>query len=286
MESAHLSRRAFLGASGGLLLAATAAGAVPAAALTGSGKKRAALFIGQDVYASPAPQRVAFVLARGLNFVSGPPAEIAFGLLEGKRAKLGGFEPTTLHSRGLAKGRGIYTVEATLPEAGNYVGFVRVGGERLSLAFEVQAQSVAPPVGAPAIKTPSPTPTATLDVDPICTRSPECPLHDASIDTLIGNGKPLALMFATPARCQTRFCGPVLNDLLRLRDKYADKVNFAHVEIYRDTRSTKLVPTVEAWNLPGEPWLFGIDSGGTVVSRLDSAFARDEQDGLLQGLIA
>ena len=31
---------------------------------------------------------------------------------------------------------------------------------------------------------------------------------------MIGSGKPVAVMFATPARCQSLYCGPVLDELL------------------------------------------------------------------------
>jgi len=34
-----------------------------------------------------------------------------------------------------------------------------------------------------------------------------------------------------------------------------------------------------------EPWLFGVDTTGNVVSRLDGAFGHDEQQQLLQQLV-
>ena len=105
---------------------------------------------------------------------------------------------------------------------------------------------------------------------------PPCPLHAQSLSDVIGAGKPVAVMFATPALCQTATCGPVLNQLLSLRKAYADRVTFVHVEIYRSNKGATVAPTVAAWNLPGEPWLFTIDGRGTVRGRLDGAFGRDE----------
>jgi hypothetical protein len=58
-----------------------------------------------------------------------------------------------------------------------------------------------------------------------------------------------------------------------------------HVEIYKDSTSNDLVPTVNAWSLPGEPWLFGIDRTGKVTARLDGAMGTDEVKALLDGLL-
>ena len=38
---------------------------------------------------------------------------------------------------------------------------------------------------------------------------------------------------------------------------YSDRIDFVHVEIYENNQTTDVVPTVSAWRLGGEPWLFG-----------------------------
>ena len=52
-----------------------------------------------------------------------------------------------------------------------------------------------------------------------------CPLHDVSLADVIGKGKPVAVMFATPALCQSQYCGPVLDELLDIMAPYHDKVD-------------------------------------------------------------
>ena len=37
-------------------------------------------------------------------------------------------------------------------------------------------------------------------------------------------GKPVIAMFATPARCQSRYCGPVLDQLIELAPAYGDRI--------------------------------------------------------------
>ena len=249
-------------------------------------KKLSALLLASDLYASPDPQRIVFALAEGPKYASGPPARLAYG----QSRKLGAPVETVLHSRGLPKRRGIYTAEVALPQAGPWLGVVQVkkDGKRqnASLAFQVQDQPKAPVPGTPAPRAASPTVANPLGVDPICTRNPPCPLHDVSLDTAIGAGKPVAVMLATPALCQSRYCGPVLDDLLTLTDQYKDRITFVHVEIYTNLSGNETTPTVQAWGIQTEPWLFGVDPTGNVVSRLDGAFGHDEQQQLLQRLVS
>jgi hypothetical protein len=291
MSESVLSRRAFLAAGGSVLVAAAAGGAAAArgaaaAAPMSDNKKLSALLLASDLYASPNPQRIAFALSEGPKYASGPSAKLAYG----KSRNFGAAVDTVLHSRGLPKRRGIYTAEVTLPQAGPWLGVVQVkkDGKRqnASLAFQVQDQPQAPVAGTPAPRAASPTVANPLGVDPICTRSPQCPLHDVSLDTVIGAGKPVAVMLATPALCQSRYCGPTLDDLLTLTDQYKDRITFVHVEIYTNMSGNQTTPTVQAWGIQTEPWLFGVDATGTVVSRLDGAFGHDEQQQLLQQVVS
>ena len=121
---------------------------------------------------------------------------------------------------------------------------------------------------------------------PICTRVPPCPLHTVSLSDVIGTGKPVAVMFATPALCQSAYCGPVLDEMLAIMGPYQDRVVFVHVDIYKGKTATIQSPTVVAWNIPSEPWLFGIDGAGNVTARLDTAFGKTEMVALLDGLVA
>ena len=283
MPSPVLSRRAFLAASGGVLLAAACGGSSGGGSSSGN-QKLSALLLASDLYASPEPQRIAFALADGSAYASGPPAKLAFGA---QGQSVGRPVDTVLHARGLPKRRGIYTADVTLPQAGAYLGVVQVGGKGdASLAFQVQPTSKAPVPGQPAPRAASPTLADPMGVDPICTRNPPCPLHEVSLDTTIGAGKPVAVMLATPALCQSRYCGPVLDDLLTLTDQYKDRITFVHVEIYTNLSGNETTPTVQAWGIQTEPWLFGVDATGNVVSRLDGAFGHDEQQKLLQRLVS
>lgn len=290
-----LSRRAFLALSGGVVLAAAlpAAGAgsigrprklrapaatvgKAAAAAGGDEPEISPLVLSSDLYASPGPQRFVFAVAVGPRYASTKRASIGF-VPPGTTGDVGvAFTEARLYKQGLPKGRGVYVTDATFDTPGIWGGVLDTRGELIQFAIDVKAQPEAPLVGAAAPRAASPTKADPLGVKPICTRKPPCPLHTVSLADVIGAGTPVAAMFATPALCASQYCGPVLDELLDVRDRYADAITFVHIEIYTSNRGATRAPTVAAWNLPSEPWLFTIDGAGTIVGRLDGAFGQGE----------
>ena len=181
----------------------------------------------------------------------------------------------------------MYVTEGLFPTAGIYPGVVVTEDRKVPFAVQVKPAPEAPAPGMPASRAPSPTTSDRLGVNPICTRRPACPLHDVSLSDVIGLGAPVAVMFATPALCQTMYCGPVLDELLDVMAPYQQQgVRMVHVEIYTSNRGATRAPTVEAWNLPYEPWFFTIDGAGIIRDRLDSAFATNEVTAALDRLVA
>src|SRR5438445_5281031 len=292
MGAQDLSRRAFLARSGGATigaslpswLAARSAFAAPHAA---GGSRITVLVLSSDLYPSPDPQRFVFALnkGKGIHYSSGPADEIGFAPEGHRVAELAA---TTLYKRGLPKGRGIYRVDAAFPTAGVWSAVVTTDGKRVRFAIQVKDEAEAPVVGSQAPRAPSPTTRNTLGVNPICTREPPCNLHQVSLADAIGAGKPVAAMFATPALCQSQYCGPVLDELLALVPDYKDRITFVHIDIYTslESQKRKLAPTVQAYGLPSEPWLFGIDGSGIIRSRLDGAIGKDEIKAVLDQLVA
>ncbi|MEX2100593.1 MAG: hypothetical protein WEB19_04185 [Acidimicrobiia bacterium] len=286
-----LSRRAFLAGglatAGGLVVAASWGSAAAAADATGLQPRQ----LSSDLYASPDPQRFVIALARGgpkgIEDASGPKLKVRFKPPPASASTpWGHFLHAPLDRAGLPKGRGVYVSNPVLDRAGIWkVQFV-AAGERVPFAIQVNARPIAPVAGQAAPRAASPTTTDTLGVSPICTRRPACPLHTVSLSSVIGAGKPVAALFATPARCSSQYCGPVLDEMLKIMDPYKDRVTFVHTEIYQSLTGTALVPTVSAWGLETEPWLFGIDAAGTIRARLDGAFGGTEMKKLLDGLVS
>ncbi|MCZ7535416.1 MAG: hypothetical protein M5T61_05365 [Acidimicrobiia bacterium] len=182
----------------------------------------------------------------------------------------------TPRAEGLPEFRGVYTLEHVFDTAGTWAGRLEYQSEASDFLFVVREEPAAPAVGDAASTAASPTPDTTLGVDPICTREPPCPLHAVSLDTLVGKGRPVVIMFGTPALCQTQYCGPVLDVLMPIAEEHSAEIDTVHVEIYRDLTGERSAPTVEAWNLPSEPWVYGVDATGRITARVDGAFDATE----------
>ena len=89
--------------------------------------------------------------------------------------------------------------------------------------------------------------------------------------------KPVVLLFATPALCASRTCGPVVDIAEQVRAQSGKGVTFIQQEIYKDNDPGKPVrDQVAAWRLPTEPWAFVIDRAGKVAARFEGVFSVGE----------
>src|SRR3546814_856498 len=141
-----------------------------------------------------------------------------------------------------------------------------------------------PPPPTPPVATP--TPTGARGVNPICTAEPACPLHDVSLADALVEGRPIALLVATPAFCQIAICGPVLDVLLEATGGHPD-VRFLHAEVYANPGEglEEYAPIVSELGLHFEPCLLLIGADGTLVERLDTIYDRSELDERLTALV-
>jgi hypothetical protein len=177
--------------------------------------------------------------------------------------------------------KAIYHAEVELPQPGRWLVLTvtRMGDGFVGAAGEVVVRRV---TGVPAVGDAAPrvhTPTLASvggDAAKIDTRVPPGDLHDEDLADVLGR-RPIALLFATPALCRSRVCGPVADVALQLKSAYGDRVAFIHNEVYADNDPAKgLRPQLRAYGLTTEPWLFTIDRDGRVAARLEGAFGVDE----------
>ncbi|HEV7483649.1 MAG TPA: hypothetical protein VGO13_11190 [Solirubrobacterales bacterium] len=124
------------------------------------------------------------------------------------------------------------------------------------------------------------------DLSKITTRIP--PDTQNKVDYADALGKePIVLLFATPQFCQSRVCGPVVDVAEQTKEEYGDEAAFIHMEIYNDNDPSKGVrPQVRAFSLPGEPYLFTINSKGVVSSVIEGAFGLEALDAAVKKVIA
>lgn len=179
----------------------------------------------------------------------------------------------------------IYAHERRFDRAGDWgveVEAQRPDGTAASsrIGFQVVADSgsLSPGEAVPVLKTPT-----LADVGQDLGRlssaeEPNLAFYQQSLHQAINSGKPTLLLFATPAFCQTRFCGPAYEMTSALQAEYGDRVNFLHVEVFLglpnpEERGFKLAPSVEVFGLESEPWVFFIDEQGTILYRVEGLFS-------------
>jgi hypothetical protein len=156
---------------------------------------------------------------------------------------------------------------------------------KIQAPFKVLDQSVTPPIGTLPPASKNEIAATPADAARLCSRVPACPLHDKVIGDLLGKGRPLVVQFSTPAFCQTRFCGPVLEVLLGQVPAYQDRVDFVHIEVWQDFQLQQIRSTVKEWNLPGEPYTFFMGRDGSVRAKLEAIFSNDELTAALKLLV-
>lgn len=289
---APVSRRSFLLASAGLVAGAackssgkgeikvkgTSSTTGDAGKSTGTLPKDLSLVVASYIHVVGIDQRVTVSLIQGDGpFKASGPVKISIDN-----------QPVdaVLHTDGISLP--YYLMHHRFADAGIHDVEAVVQGKKLTTVVEVvdPAKSAIPFEGKPLIRTATPTVADSRGVNPVCTRQPACPLHDVSLDAALDEKRPIALLFATPALCQSRLCGPVLDSLLSVRDEFASKIRMLHVEIYTDLQGKTLAPAVQAYHLESEPFLFLAGADGVVKERLDNAYDKVEIRDVLNKLVS
>ena len=185
---------------------------------------------------------------------------------------------------------GVYVARPTFDTPGSWGVVARLtlpdGTRRAGQAdFTVAAESEAPGPGDPAVASETLTVATPEEAATICTADPVDDMHALSLDEALANGKPTVVLFATPALCESRTCGPSLQATRELKRRYGDQANFIHVEIYPERDYAKPVAAIEEWSLPSEPWLFLIDEQGIVVERYEGGIGLTELDPAVAQLV-
>lgn len=183
----------------------------------------------------------------------------------------------------------IYAADLPLPKDGDWslLTLSSVEGQMYGATgtLRVAASSPIPEVGDPAPETSTETVADVGDIKQIDTRVPPDDMHDVDAAEVVGQ-KPVALLFATPALCESRVCGPVTDIAAQLKATYGDQVEFIHQEVYNDNDPTKgLRQPLLDYGLRSEPWLFTIDSDGRIAARLEGSFGVGEFEEAVQAAI-
>ena len=199
------------------------------------------------------------------------------------------------------EGGGVYVAHLDLAQAGNWgldVTASRPNGEHATTRvatyadgrpLTVTATPIVPAVGQPAPLSKSPTVGDHPDVTSIDTGDPPDDMHQVSIAQAIAQHRPTLVVFASPAFCTSRACGPQVKVVQGLEPAYRDRLTFIHIEIYTnykpDASKRTIAPTVTEWRLQTEPWIFLLDSKGIIQARFEGPTASDELKAAIDHLL-
>jgi hypothetical protein len=187
--------------------------------------------------------------------------------------------------------RGLFTVSVYFDRAGTWglqSSLAKAGGGQAVVrsALQVVARGAAPMIGARAPASRNPTASQVANLSEICSAQPPCGLHQLSVADAFAQGRPSMIAFATPGFCTSQTCAPVLGELLKVSQRFGDRISFVHVEIYKEPRTLTLADAVVEWGLQSEPWIFAVDRDGVIADRLESLVAAEELEQVATQLLS
>jgi hypothetical protein len=191
--------------------------------------------------------------------------------------------------------RAVWFADVTFTAAGNWAAVVTVTppgkpAESTELNLPVSATGQAIRVGAKAPSTPTPTSATAGGVLASITTdtSPNPAFYQLSEDQALVQHKPFVLVFATPAFCTSRVCGPTL-DAVKAVAKGEPAMTFIQVEPYiMHFANGALQPVLgtgntlqpnaatTAWGIQSEPWVYVVDATGTVTASYEAVIVPAE----------
>jgi hypothetical protein len=192
---------------------------------------------------------------------------------------------------GPAEAKTVYVVpKVDFDRKGPWVAIAMIKGKEGLEASRVPSPVVGadqvPQVGekAPLIHTPTAADVGG-DLAKIDTRNPHDQMHEVDFADALDE-QPIVLVFATPALCQSRVCGPVVDVAQQVADEYEGKADFIHMEVYNDNDPGKGIrPQLRTYHLPTEPWTFLIDRNGVVRDRIEGAYGVPELEAAMGTIV-
>jgi hypothetical protein len=259
-----------------------AAGSIQARLLTDPREDSALVFATSDY--AVGVQRLAFILVTKRGQVlegGGARVSIARGGLEARPFDevTATFEPVGPHDDSkdeLGKDfelGGLFVANVSFDEPGRYSLLVEPtdGGQLQGFSvIEVKERSASPSLGTKAPPSDNPTIADAAPERITTARPPDVALLRHSIRDSLARRQPFVVVFATPAFCKTRACGPTVGVVDAVRRRIGDSVRFIHVEVYEENDPTRGVNRwMKQWKLPTEPWIFVVDETGTIRAKFE-----------------
>jgi hypothetical protein len=196
----------------------------------------------------------------------------------------------------LAKGQpGLYVAHNDFGVAGTWGAEIRLGtvpadgpSGAQRIRFDVAEKPRSPAVGSAPPPTANKTAPATASANELAAitsdPAPDPSLYSMTVNEARETGLPTVVVFATPAFCQSKICGPIVDEIKDVKKRWDGRANFIHVEVYSSFDPLEVSPIMAAWGLSTEPWVFVLDREGLVADRLEGNVTAAELEPVLDRL--
>lgn len=230
-------------------------------------------------------QRVAFLLTTAEQLITVPHAMVSSKYLgEGKPSGETKQAPFYRWPYGV---RGAYATQLNFNRPGPWRLDVVVQGPEGSastqILLDIADETSIPDIGTIPPLSPNKTVHTVKELAELTTDfNPDPELYQMTIGEALVTGQPTVVVFATPAFCTSRTCGPQVDTVSQLKDLYRDKANFIHVELYDNPRDIQgdldkavLSDLVHEWGLSSIPhwfnesWTFVLGDDGSIAERFE-----------------
>lgn len=118
-------------------------------------------------------------------------------------------------------------------------------------------------------------------------------LYQTTIANALKSRKPSVVVVASPAFCTNAVCGPQVEVLSEVREKYGDTANYVHVDYYDNPQEIQgdldraiVSPVLSEWGLESQEWTFVIGKDGLVSARFENFAPREEIEAALDAALA
>ena len=158
--------------------------------------------------------------------------------------------------------------------------------------FTVLDRTPEPQIGEPLPDSPHLTLRHTGDLALVSSMlEPVAEMNELTVSEAVATGKPVLVAIATPAFCQSRFCGPLMEAVVvPLWREFGSEVQFVHIEPYileaaRTAGRLVPIPLMRDWGLQTEPWIFLAGRDGAITSKFEGVASIEEVRAAILGAI-
>jgi hypothetical protein len=118
-------------------------------------------------------------------------------------------------------------------------------------------------------------------------------LYQVTVADALSHQRPFVVVFASPAFCTNAVCGPQVEVVSELREKFGSKADFIHVDLYEnpqeiqgDLASAVTTPLLAEWGLTSQEWTYVVGADGKVAARFENFVGADELEQAISAAIA